>query len=396
MTTETQAPPPATPKAQAPQAPQSIGPFKAATSQAAYFKAGILGFAGSGKTHTAALVALGIVDIIRSKKPVMFLDTESGSDFLVPLFKEAGVELMVSKSRSFFDLLAGIRTAEAHGSVLIIDSVTHFWQKAMSDYKAEKNRTKLKFQDWDEIKSRWREFPDLYLNSRVHIIMCGRAGYEYDFYEDEAGDKQLEKTGTKMKVETDMGYEPSLLLEMIRRPIVTDKKQVAGRTSEHVCVVLKDRTRTIQGKEIVNPKFADLEPPFLFLNLGGQHLAIEGQAPDAPKLFGPDDNSWPKEKRAREIACEEIQGELEANFPGQSAEAKKARADLAFEIFGTRSWTAVQEMKSDRLQSKLELLKLAIKEKIAGSAPKAEAPASAPAKKLSEEVPAKKVGKEAR
>jgi hypothetical protein len=48
------------------------------------------------------------------------------------------------------------------------------------------------------------------------VIICGRAGYEYDYFEDDEGKKQLEKTGIKMKAETEMGFEPSLLVFRFR------------------------------------------------------------------------------------------------------------------------------------------------------------------------------------
>ena len=86
--------------------------FKKAENQQAYLKAGILGFPGSGKTFTAAHLALGIAKKVGNKKPVVFLDTEAGSDYLIPVFEKAGIELLTNKSRAFLDLLAGVREAE--------------------------------------------------------------------------------------------------------------------------------------------------------------------------------------------------------------------------------------------------------------------------------------------
>jgi hypothetical protein len=62
--------------------------FKKAEQNAAFLKMGLLGFAGSGKTWTASLVAMGLVQLARKKglayadKPVVFLDTENGSDYV--------------------------------------------------------------------------------------------------------------------------------------------------------------------------------------------------------------------------------------------------------------------------------------------------------------------------
>ena len=65
------------------------------------------------------------------------------------------------------------------------------------------------------LKAMWREFTDRYVNSKLHVIMRGRAGYIWDDVEDEEGVKELKKVGTKMKAEVETGYEPSLLIEMV-------------------------------------------------------------------------------------------------------------------------------------------------------------------------------------
>jgi hypothetical protein len=60
-----------------------------------YFKAAFEGFAGSGKTYTTALVAIGLHQKIKSKKPVVMFDSEKAAKFLKRVFNEAGIELLV-------------------------------------------------------------------------------------------------------------------------------------------------------------------------------------------------------------------------------------------------------------------------------------------------------------
>src|SRR3990167_1871448 len=95
--------------------------FKKAELQQSYLKAGLYGEAGSGKTFTASLVAIGLHKLIKSKKPITFVDTECGSEYVLPMFKEAGVELMAIKTRAFSDLMAATEEAIQISDVCIAD-----------------------------------------------------------------------------------------------------------------------------------------------------------------------------------------------------------------------------------------------------------------------------------
>ena len=79
--------------------------LKPAAKELAFAKVGFLGFAKSGKTFTATQMAIGLADIIKAKT-IGFLDTETGSDFMIPLFEQVKLDLVVAKTRAFKDLLA--------------------------------------------------------------------------------------------------------------------------------------------------------------------------------------------------------------------------------------------------------------------------------------------------
>jgi septum formation inhibitor-activating ATPase MinD len=55
--------------------------LKKATNEMSRLKAGIQGSAGSGKTRTAAELAIGLAQL--HKKPVAVCDSESGTDYLI-------------------------------------------------------------------------------------------------------------------------------------------------------------------------------------------------------------------------------------------------------------------------------------------------------------------------
>lgn len=323
--------------------------FTKAANHQAFLKMGIMGFAGDGKTYTASSIAIGLVELMRERgleagnKPVMFIDTETGSDWVKPRFDAANIELMVAKTRSFVDLRTAVKETEESGSILLIDSISHFWRGLCDEYAERKNRRRgLEFSDWAWLKAEWGKFTDDFVNSKCHIIMCGRAGYEYDFFEDESHKKQLEKTGIKMKAETETGYEPSILVLMEKHQSLLDDRQ--GKQVWRTATVLKDRSTRIDGKEFVNPTFKDFLPHIEFLNLGGAHLSVDTTRDNAD-LFADDGTPrWLQEKRAKEIALDEIVELLGKHHPGQTADAKKSKADWLEKAFGSRSWERIQTM----------------------------------------------------
>jgi hypothetical protein len=302
-----------------------------------------MGFAGDGKTFTATEVAIGLIELMRQRgiehgdRPAMFLDTETGSDWVKPRFDASNIELFTAKTRAMPDLKSAIIETEQSGSVLIIDSITHFWTTFTEEYAERRNRKRgLEFADWAFLKAEWRKFTDLFVNSQAHIILCGRAGYEYDFFEDDNGKRQLAKTGVKMKAEGETGYEPSILVQMEKhRDLDTGR---VWRTA----FVIKDRSTRIDGMRFENPTFNDFRPHIEFLNIGGKHTGVDTTR-DNGELFSDEGvPRWIMEKRAKEIALDEIGEVIGKHYPGSTADMKKAKGDLLEEIFGTRSWERIK------------------------------------------------------
>ena len=168
--------------------------FQEATNQMAYAKFGFFGFQGSGKSFTAALVALGLHKFIKSEKPVCFIDTETGADFLKPMFDKAGVKMLVAKTQAFAQLIKAIDEAQGVSDILIIDSITHFWRELMKAHKAKYNRKFLRIQDFGPLKDEWKQYSDRYVNSKLHIVMCGRAANIFEDAEENDGDEGGQKT----------------------------------------------------------------------------------------------------------------------------------------------------------------------------------------------------------
>lgn len=337
--------------------------LKKAENRVSYGKVGIYGEAGSGKTRTAVEIAIGLYKASGSTKPVAFFDTEPAASYMIPFFQKAGIEFLVyDESRALKDLMAFVDEAEKACSIIIVDSITHIWRDAQDSYLKRINETRaskhqkpiyaLEFHHWKPIKAAWATFTDRFLSSKVHFIVCGRAGNVYEYQKnEESGKMELITTGSKMATEKELGYEPSLLIEMV-------KHREGGRIINRA-LVEKDRTDTLNGKEIDYPNFESFKSHFDFLNIGGAHFDSMNQR-DSGEMYtlGAEDDGFGFEKRAREIICEEIQSLfITHGMDGASNEAKTKRNDLLNEIFGTGSKTKIEGMRSEDLRRGYNSLK---------------------------------------
>lgn len=350
--------------------------LKKATVEQAAAKVGLFGGQGSGKTTTSALIALGLSKTYHKGAPVAFMDTENGSDYLVPIFEAEGVELRNFKSRAFKDMRAGLREAEEGGCcTYLVDSYTHPWLELTDSFKKKSKRNRLEFVHMDALKTMWRGWTDQMLNSGLHIIVSGRLGYVWDREEDDKdGTKgDLIKLGTKMKSESEAGYEPSLLIELegIQTDEARNKKSRAKQgTIVHHAYVLKDRWRTLNGrtftwKDINDYKVGDwkkvfdvFRPHFDKLAIGTEQRAVDATRTSEAMFDGNGDSAYQQRARRVQIVLEEIEGTLVALWPGQDAKSKELKRLAVETLFGTRSWTAVSAKSLEALDAGLDAFKL--------------------------------------
>lgn len=332
--------------------------FKKSENEQGYLKCGIMGFPGSGKTYTGSLIAIGLHKKIASKRPIFAIDTEKGFDYVTDKFKSENIQLEVARTRAFIDLLDAMDEVSKSGEILLIDSITHFWQDIQESFKKKMNRSSLRMQDWGQLKFQWNQYTTKFLNSNIHIIMCGRAGDDYESYENEEGKLEHHKSGTKMQAEKNIGFEPGLAIEMERVSLGPPKRGV--RNFANRAFILKDRFDCIDGQFFDNPTFEAFVPHIDRLNIGN-HAPIGSK--DSTEMFSRDsDRNFFEMKKQIEIIKEEIEGALTSAFPGRAAHEVKAKTDLLFEALGTRSWIALDEMKPEQLRGGYERLKSKIAE----------------------------------
>lgn len=337
-----------------------MGLLKEAVSEVAFLKMGIFGETGSGKTHTATEVAIGLAQHIKSTKPIAFFDTEDGSDYILPRLKRAGIKLFRHKGRAASDLQAIIKEAEKECDILLIDSITHVWDEFTEAYRRNSRRKFIELYDWKPIKDDWRRvFRDPFLNSNLHIIMAGRAGAIYETTEEERDGKVKKtsiKAGTKMRAEADTGYEPSLLVEMT--------KEYIDGTGSYVrrAYVVKDRFDVIDSKQFDDPTFKHFLPYIECLNLGGTHSGVDTERTSADLFEAPEFNSRLRAQQ-REIMLEEIKNcFIKSGLDGTGKAEKQQRLTVLEKAFGTGNWTAIEQtLTNEQIKIGLQALQVSLK-----------------------------------
>ena len=318
-----------------------------------FLKIGFEGDPGTGKSWTAALVAIGIHKKIGSVKPIVILDTEKAAKFLLPLFEEHKIEAVVKESRSLADFTQAVKICtDGYSDVMLVDSITHIWMDFQEAYQRKVNRKLFQIQDWMIIKSDWnKNFSNVIVQSPLHIIATGRISDRMEqSVDEETGRKEFTKTGVKMQSEKNTAYEFDILVLMERHELITQQKREVWRQA----TVLKGRGNMLDGMVFKNPTWSSFEPAFdIILANPAQKEMTETDAgtlieiEDRKRLYVKERDRW----------LEEIEGLLTSVAPGQTSTEKKAKVDMLFEAFNTASWTAIQSLSPQQIKDGYEKIR---------------------------------------
>lgn len=339
----------------------------------------------SGKTTTAAELAIAISKEYYDGAPVAMHDTEPGSDYILPLFQAEGVELLVRQSRKFTDMVTVLEEAENEGCCCFLqDQNSHTWDDLMETYKRERNiRGELQFQHWGDMKQIWNErWVKRYLASPINCIVLARAADDYTAQEKEGTDKMEQiKTGSKAKTEKYFAYEPSLIVEMQRvlavggqaLQLARMKRGVKATGLIHRAIIWGDRTRRINGQTFDFPgttgykkgEYKDVwkqfRPHLEFhklgkLNIGGApHQSLDPGT--SAGLATPENGSEYMQKQRRKVmVLGELKETYSANWPGTSEAVKAIRRGATEILLGVRSWDSVEQAPLDKLEMALRTL----------------------------------------
>lgn len=327
-----------------------------------YFKAAFEGEPGSGKSWTTALVAIGLHKKLKSKKPIVIIDTEKASKFLVGLFQEHGIEARVRESHSLADLVKAMDLcSKGYADIMVIDSITHIWMDFLEAYKRKFNRQRFQIQDWMTIKGDWNKFFSVpIVQSPIHILATGRVSDRMEQEIDEDGNKEFTKTGVKMQAEKNSAYEFDMLVLMERHELVQKKKKEVWRQA----TIIKGRGNLLDGAVIKNPTYEHFAPAIDAVIKDPVGARESDAVIDAAELISTEQEKrdWIQKKK---VALEEIEGYLTSIWPSSSAKEKKNKIDALEFAFGTRSWAAVEGKSLKELQEGLDLVKKFVETKIA-------------------------------
>lgn len=338
-------------------------------------KVGWFGGQGSGKTTSAAMLALALSKEHHGGAPVFVTDTEPGWQFLKPMFAVEGVELIQRTVPTFKAVLNDIREAEKLGAcVWAGDSLTIIWQELMQSFKV-KNRGFIPINVWGDIKALWSEYTTAFLNSPMHGFALGRLGNVMEEVEDDdkGGQTKLIKTGTQFKAggSESFGYEPHLLLEM---SLERKAKKKAGAKLEgegrmvHRVDVLKDRTWALNGKVLRwsdKPRYEkggyrtvydSIKPHFDGVQLTMAPVRIQG-GESSTSLIADSGTSMYRERQARrDVLVAEFTASIELLWGGSTQAAKQMRLKVFERIFGFKTREAAESAKLEVIERGVRII----------------------------------------
>jgi hypothetical protein len=334
-----------------------------------FVKAAFGGFAGGGKSRTSAEFVIGSYHDFGYTKPVLIIDNEQGSRFLIPQFTKAKIKTSLKQTTSLADVLTAIDLVnEGQIDYLFIDSMTKVWYRYVREYLANARKTFMGLDDWGKVLPKWQEtFSDVFVAAQGSIVFTGRGGFSYEKEEDTKDESgrvtkkgQYVKSGVKMKMSGETPFEPDLNVWMEQQQEIGPEGLEIWREAQ----IMKDRTGLIDGKTFKNPTYESFRP-FIGYLMDVPTGSVAGET--SGRNLAPSENFDSFDRRQKiEIALDEIKEEmLKHHGHGMDAGTKAAKSATLETITkcvfegGTRSWERLASFRiDDILKVRNELWKL--------------------------------------
>lgn len=321
-----------------------------------FIKASFGGFAGTGKTRTASEFIAGVYQDLKIKKPLLIVDNEKGSRFLVKFFEDKNIETYVKETVQLSDVIGSFRLLnEGEIGFLFIDSLSKVWYQYVRDYKElNGKKTFMTLQDWGKILPAWQEmFSDQFVNLDGNCVFTGRGGYTYDMeVNEETKKKEFNKSGVKMKLAGETPFEPDINVWMEMEQEMKDGKPIVWREAQ----IMKDRSGLIDGMTFKNPTYKDFQPVVKYLM---QIPTGEVAGSTSNNNLAPSENfEYLNRKQEKEKLLDEIKGIFDLHgFGGNlGKELKQMKAMIINKVFDTTSMERIQDMDNKILTEGKELI----------------------------------------
>lgn len=321
-----------------------------------FIKASFGGFAGTGKTRTASEFIAGVYQDLKIKKPLLIVDNEKGSRFLVKFFEDKNIETYVKETVQLSDVIGSFRLLnEGEIGFLFIDSLSKVWYQYVRDYKElNGKKTFMTLQDWGRILPAWQEmFSDQFVNLDGNCVFTGRGGYTYDMeVNEETKKKEFNKSGVKMKLAGETPFEPDINVWMEMEQEMKNGKPIVWREAQ----IMKDRSGSIDGMTFKNPTYKDFQPVVKYL----MQIPTGDVAGETSKNnLAPSENfEYLNRKRENERLMDEIKGifDLHGLTGNMGKELKQMRAAILNTVFQTVSFERIMDMDNSTLTKGRDLI----------------------------------------
>jgi hypothetical protein len=224
--------------------------FKRASRSAKYLRILIEGPSGSGKTYGALLMAYGMLKLLNEGE-IFVIDTEKGSSnsytnivdreyFVGDISAPYHPEALRQKLQE---------AADAGAKVVVVDSITHFWEGSGGCLEINEVLAKSKFRGntyaaWSETKKIWRGLIEFINALPCHVILTGRSKTE-TAQVNEGGRSTVKRLGMKLLAGDGLEYEMDLAFAVVH--------------DQHLATCIKDRTALFVDKipAAITPEFGE-------------------------------------------------------------------------------------------------------------------------------------------
>lgn len=223
--------------------------FAPATRSEAKARVAIIGPTGAGKTWTALEWATVLA---APNGKIAVIDTENGSASLYSDQYHFDTAYW-APPYSALKLAAAIGNAAANYDVVVIDSLTHFWQGAggvldVVDRAAEKARGNT-YAGWKEGTPVWRALLDALVFAPCHIVVTMRSKMDYVQDKDSNGKTTITKVGMAPVARNDVEYEFTVVgdMDQTHRMTITKSRcdeladqSAQAHQTQKLAVILRD------------------------------------------------------------------------------------------------------------------------------------------------------------